>query len=936
MNFSAMAAAVSVTVAILLWGLSLALPVDEDGGKCVDLFEQASQARATASRNGIPMALPVIASKLFTPALKDGVVPRSRLARLLRQGAASKLTLLSAPAGFGKTTLLAAWLNEPSVDDHHVAWLSLDPSDSDPPAFWTSVMATLNPAIPCLDSGLLEQLASSPASAERMLTTLLNALAAVTHEVWLMLDDYHLANGREIGKGMAFLVEHLPPQVHITISTRADPDLPLSRWRARGELLEIRAADLRFTPDETTEYFNALPGLALGTEEAAVLFQRTEGWIAALQLAGLSLQNRTDVAGFIARFGGDDRYVLDYLLEEVLAQQPEPIRHFLFHTAILDRLTGPLCDALTCEAGGSGMLAALERANLFLVPLDDRREWYRYHHLFADVLRVRLTSEQPEQVPLLHQRASRWFEGMGMEADAIRHALAATDFDRAAHLMELAATRIRRNRQDAVFLGWLKELPENVIRRSPVLLVFQSFGLMALGRLDDVEPLLQQAERAMASGPGPDGAHPPWAGVEEFRTLPATIEIYRTSLAQSRGDDTGTVRHAQRALALAGPNDHLTLGAASGFLGLAAWARGDVSTALQSFTQAVASLHAAGNLIDELGSTAVLADLWLVAGRPGKARQLLLHALNTALAQGVSAERATAELHVALGELDCEAGDHAGARQHLEAATALQEHAPLNESRYRWFVASAMLARAEGKPEQALDLLERAEPLYRRGFFPDVRPIPALKARIWISRGRLLDAGDWAREQGITATDRATYSNEFNHLTLVRLLIAQHRAQPASGAAGQAQALLEPLLDAAKAAGRAGSLMEIRMLLALAHEAQGHRSAAREELARAFAETPEPEAQVLLFRNEGFPLAGLLEAGHTPKSHAPPSSIGMLNERERQVLRLLGGGLSGPQIAGELFISYNTLRTHTKHIFTKLEVADRRAAVRRARELGLI
>ncbi|WP_160320832.1 LuxR C-terminal-related transcriptional regulator [Arthrobacter alpinus] len=748
---------------------------------------------------------------------------------------------------------------------------------------------------------------------------------------------------------MTFLLEHLPPLVHVVISTRADPILQLSRLRARGELVEVRAADLRFTPEETAEYFRGVPGVDLDKVDVDALSQRTEGWIAALQLAGVSLRGRSDVAEFIARFAGDDRYILDYLLEEVLAQQPAEIRSFLLHSAILDQLSGPLCDAvLGTSAASSGMrgdnmLAVLERENLFLIPLDEKRRWYRYHLLFAEMLHARLLSEEPELMPLLHGRASLWFAEQGMPSEAIGHALAARNFDRAAHLMEMAAPQIRRDRSDALFQGWLKDLPRESVRRSPVLTVFQACNLMTAGKLDDVEPYLQEAERTIAAAP--IGAESPWAEVAEFQRLPATIAIYRASMAQARGDDAGTVEYAQQALALARPGDHLTRGAASGFLGLSAWARGDISTALSTFTASVASLRAADNVIDELGGTVVLADLWRSAARPTKARQLLHSALKTAQTQGLPVARAMAELHVALSELDCESGDLDSARLHIETAAGLQEHAPLTESRYRWFVASALLAWAEGAPERALDLLEQAEPLYRRGFFPNVRPIPALRARIYISQGKLLDAGDWAHDQGVTVTDQPNFPNEFDHLTLVRLLVAQHRAQPHSGAAAQAQALLEKHLVSATESGRTGSLIEIRLLLALVHEAQGQPSKAREFVDQVIAEAPEADAYLWLLRTEGkvwtegsgrTPMAGRREGANPPERQDPASNISVLSERERQVLRLLGGELSGPQIARELFISYNTLRSHTKHIFTKLGVTDRRAAVRLARESGLI
>jgi LuxR family maltose regulon positive regulatory protein len=417
---------------------------------------------------------------------------------------------------------------------------------------------------------------------------------------------------------------------------------------------------------------------------------------------------------------------------------------------------------------------------------------------------------------------------------------------------------------------------------------------------------------------------------------------------------------AQHALDLAGSDDHLARGAAAGFLGLAAWTRGDLKAALQTFTQAVASQHASGNLVDALGSTVVLADMWLAAGRPGKARRLYEEALHLARTRGAAVARATADLHVGLGGIDCEAGDFAGAGRHLKAAADFLEHAPMTESRHRWFVARALMARAQGRQDEACVLLDHAEQLYRRGFFPDVRPIAAARARIWIAQGKLTAAAGWAHDRGLSVSDEASYQREFEHLTLVRLRIAQHRADPGAGSADDIRGLLDRLLDAAETSGRAGSTVEIRVLLALAHDAHGRRHQARETLGQALAEAPEPGEYIQLFLAEGVPMLELLRdasrhgiarsradrllglgtsaAGGLPApAQGPPSSAaGKLSERELQVLRLLDSELSGPQIADQLFISHNTLRTHTKHIFTKLEVTSRRAAVRQAHDRGLM
>ena len=865
-----------------------------------------------------------------------------------------RLTLVSAPAGFGKTTLLADWLGGTPADGRSVAWLSLEAADDDPASFWTYVVTALQGAVPGLGSTALELISSSPLPTDLVLTTLLNELAAAPGEVWLVLDDYHLVDNHGLGHGMTFLLEHLPPQVHVVLSTRADPDLPLARWRVGGELAEIRAADLRFAPDEAAAYLNEATGLHLDARDVAVLEERTEGWIAALQLAALSIRGRDDVSSFIARFAGNDRYLVDYLVEEVLQHQPAPVREFLLHTAILDRLSGPLCDAVTGRADGSQLIETLERANLFIVALDDQREWYRYHHLFADVLRVRMLNEQPEQVPLLHQRASQWYERHDLTDESIRHALAARDFNRAAHLMELAVSGIRRHRREAMMHGWLRALPAGTVRRSPVLSLFYGSMLMASGDLSGVEPWLADAERALAAVP--EGTALPWAETDDLRTLPSTIAMYRAALAQARGDAAGTAEHAQRALDLAGAGDHLARGGAAGFLGFAAWARGDVSTALETFTQAVASLHEAGSLVDELSGTVVLADLWLAAGRPSRARRLCTQALELAEAHGARVARATAELHVGLSEIDVEAGDLESAERHLEAAAALADRAGMNEGCYRRFVAMGLLARATGDPEGAIQRLDQAEQAYRPGFYPAVRPIAAIRARIWIANGRLSEAADWARERGVSATDDARYLSEFDHLTVVRLLLARHRAHQDTSALDAVSGLLDRLYAAAETAQRAGSLLEIRLLRALAYDALGNRSRAMESLTQAFVLAPEPESYVRLFLDEGVPVIELLreaqqqgvaddhprrlltlggaEAG-AGQSRAPRTAD-PLSERELQVLRLLDTELTGPQIARELFVSHNTVRSHTKHIFTKLDVTSRRAAVRRARERGLI
>ncbi|WP_219816642.1 LuxR C-terminal-related transcriptional regulator [Arthrobacter sp. ZGTC131] len=726
-------------------------------------------------------------------------------------------------------------------------------------------------------------------------------------------------------------------------------------------MTELRAADLRFSAQEAGAFLNECMGLSLSAEHISALEARTEGWAAGLQLAALSLRGHADVPGFIDAFTGSNRFILDYLVEEVLQRQPDHVRSFLMRTAILDRLSGPLCDAVTAQGGSSAVLNHLERANLFVVPLDDRRQWYRYHHLFAEVLRARASHEEPELQKPLHRRASEWYQHHDLLEDALKHALAARDVERAGALLEAVLPAIRRSRHDATLRGWLSALPDHIVRGNPVLSVFYAWLMLTSGDLDAVEERLQDAERGLAeaSRDGERTRNLPGglkAESEEFRALPVTIAVYRAALAQAAGDVTGTAAHARRALELCGPGDHLSRAAAAGFLGLAAWARGDLDTAVPTFAEVAPNLHGAGNIADELASTMVLADMWMARGSLTEARRLLEQALTAADSAGIASGPPTADLHVGISALYCESGAPAAARAHLESGITLGEAASLPENLYRRFVVMARLQYLSGDPGRALELLEEAERRYLRGFFPDVRPIPAMKARIWIGQGALREASDWARARRLSAGDELTYLREFEHLTLARLLIAEQEADP-NGSLGGAFDLLERLLQAAQASGRGGSVNEILVLKAKAYQVQGRVGLALEALEQALIRT-EAEGHVRLFLDEGAPMIALLHKAAAERicpsfvSHllhaantgetvpaTPRGTDGMpvqLSERELQVLRLLDSSLSGPEVARQLFVSLNTLRTHTRHIFEKLQVNSRAEAVRRAREHGVL
>jgi LuxR family maltose regulon positive regulatory protein len=902
------------------------------------------------------VAGPLLETKLYRPIGRRDLVSRPRLIERLNWGCGSRLTLVSAPAGFGKTTLLTAWLaDSPAVpnEERCVAWLSLDGGDNDPGLFWTYVIAALASVVPGFGAscGALLEPPQRPPTRD-MLTSLLNELTGLRRDVVLVLDDYHVIDSREVEDGMAFLLDHLPPLLHVVIASRADPALPLPRLRARGDLVEVRAADLRFTEEEASAYLTDGLALPLTRQDVATLTGRTEGWIAALQLAALSLQGRDDVTGFLAAFAGDDRYIVDYLVEEVLQRQPEQVSGFLLRTSILDRLNGSLCDALTGDSDGRSTLETLDRANLFLVPLDDRRRWYRYHHLFADVLRARLLDERPDEVPDLHRRASGWYAGHGEPDAAVQHALAAEDLPLAAELVELAIPGLLRERREATLRGWFEQLPVELFRRRPVLSMGYVAALLAMGQVEGVELRLRDAERWL----GADAtAAPVVADEEEYRRLPASVAVYRAALALVLGDAVTTVAYAERALNLLEEDDHVRRGAAAALLGLASWGRGDLDRAYDAYADCSASLRRAGNLADVLGCATTLADIRITQGRLQDARLIYDGALRLADQHRGPVLRGTADIHVGISGIARERGNLADATEHLLLSQELGERAEMPRYQYRWRVAMAGIREAEGDLAGALELLDESERVYVADFAPDVRPIAASRVRVWLAQGRLADAVEWARRTGLSVNDELSYLHEFEHVTLARVLLARSRRERAVEPLHDAVGLLDRLLAAADAGGRTGTVLEILVLQAVAHQQCGNVQSALASLERALT-LAEPEGHVRLFLDEGRAMAVLLKAAAdrglapqyverllgTPgtkdralRTEAWPVLPEPLSEREREVLHLLQTDLSGPQIARELVVSLNTVRTHTRNIYAKLGVTSRRAAVRRAEELDL-
>ena len=927
------------------------------------------------------MSTPILATKLYLPRLRPNVVSRPRLLERLNEGLHRNLTLISAPAGFGKTTLVSAWVEG---IERPTAWLSLDEGENDPARFLAYLVAALQTIAANIGEGVLGMLQSSqPPPTEAILTALLNEITTLPDNFVLVLDDYHVIDAKAVDIALTYLVEHLPPQMHLVIATREDPQLPLARLRARSHLTELRAADLRFTASEAAEFLNQVMGLSLSAEDIAALEDRTEGWIAGLQLAALSMQGHQDVPGFIRAFAGDHRYIVDYLVEEVLQRQPAPVRSFLLQTSILDRLHGPLCDAVTGQEEGNARLEALERGNFFVVPLDDTRHWYRYHHLFAEVLSAHLLAEQPDQVATLHRRASAWYEQHGSVADAIRHALAAFDFGRAADLVELAVPAMARSRQEATVLGWLKALPDELVRARPVLSVHYAGALLLHGELEGVEARLRDAEQWLDTKTDRgELALAPSAGMvvvdeAEFRGLPGMIAVYRAAIALALGNVADTMKYARRALDLVPEDDHHRRGSAAGFLGLAYWTSGDLEAAHRSYAECMALVQRSGHISDAIGCSIALADIRISQGRLREAMSTYERGLQLATEQSAPVLRGAADMHVGMSELHRERDDLHAATQLLLRSKELGELAGLPQNRYRWCVAMARIRKAEGDLDGALDLLHEAERLYVSDFFPYVRPIAAWMTRVWVAQGKLAEALDWAREQGLSVSDDLSYLREFEHITLVRVLLARYTSERAEHSMLEAMGLLERLLHAAEEGERTGSIIEILVLQALAHQMQGDISAALVPLERALT-LAEPEGYVRIFVDEGPPMAVLLASLHeharkrpraaltnvplayierllallrgervqegispaaTSSASAPApaqSLLDPLTERELEVLRLIAAGLSNRAIAARLVLALSTVKSYVNTIYGKLQVESRTQAVARARALHLL
>jgi LuxR family maltose regulon positive regulatory protein len=885
------------------------------------------------------METTLLQTKLFVPPARAERVSRPRLAERLDAGSRGKLTLVSAPAGFGKTTLVGEWVGQL---DRPVAWLSLDESDNDPTRFLTYFVAALQTVQADIGKGALSALQSpQPPPVEAVLTGLINEISAIPNRIVFVLDDYHLVNAQSIHDALAFLLRRLPPQLHLIITTREDPPLQLARLRARGQLIELRATDLCFTSSEAVEFLNRVMGLDLSPQDVAALETRTEGWIAGLQLAAVSMQGRTDTSSFIESFTGSHRHVLDYLVEEVLEQQSESVQTFLLQTSILDRLTGPLCDAVrfgeaetrTGQDTGQAILEYLDQANLFVVPLDNERRWYRYHHLFADLLRQQMRQIDPEQVPNLHNLASAWYEAKGMLVDAFYHATAAGDIERAARLIEGEKLPVHLRSVVTPILAWLESLPKTMLDAYPSLWVERARMLLALGQTAAVEENLQAAEASLAAAT----YLPEDEWDEESRDLLGQMASLRATVAfsQHRADDI--LIQSRRALQYLHSNNLYYRASTSYKMGYAYQLQGDRAAAKQAYVEALSTSQKSGSILIQLLASGAVGEMEAAATQLFQAAETFQNVLNLFADQPLPIASAS---HLGLARIFYEWNELDKAQKHGEQALELARQYESNVDvpiSCQVILVRIMLAR--GDTTGALKLLAQADRVVREKNF--VLRVPEVTAA-WVEA--FLRQGDIAAAVELTRTCDVPLSE-------ARVYLAQ-------GDAPAVLAILGPLREQMEAKNWIDEQLKVMALQAVAYQVSGDNALAFHVL-REVLSLAEPGGYIRTFVDEGPPMGQLLyealsrgiapdyvqrllsafpiaEPEPVPSSAANDELIEPLSERELEVVHLIAEGLTNPEIAARLFLSPHTVKAHARNIYGKLNVHNRTQAVARARALGIL
>ena len=873
----------------------------------------------------------ILPTKFFAPPLHPGWILRGRLIELLAISNQHKLTLVSAPAGYGKTTLISSWLHETNIPS---TWLSLDEGDNDPIRFIQYFITSFQKLIPDLGMDLPGMLnVAQPPSFDVLINLLINETTRQTDPFIIVLDDFHVITSQPVLDMVLFLIERMPPNMHLVLLSRTDPPFPLSRLRVRNQLIDIRADQLRFTRDEMAIFLNEIMRLKISAEDLAAIEVRTEGWIAGLQLAALSMQNCQDIHGFISAFTGSHYYVMDYLVEEVLKLQPPNISTFLLQTSILKRLCGPLCEAVigsdpTCPGEGQTTLETLEQMNLFLIPLDEERHWYRYHHLFSDVLHKRLEHQYPHLLPELHRRASIWYEKNGFISEAIQYALEAGDQNRAAQLIEQNGCYLLMSGEVSTLLNWTSAI-EFQSRDHPWLAIQKAWAQALTGSLDQVESTLQDPEQLLSS-------------VEpsvEVRTMQGTIAAARAHCANSRGNTKLAAEHAQKALQLLPDCSSISRSIRSlttSILGDASWVNGNLEEAKRAFSEAIRIGKEADNLHMVIIANTNIADILMEQGQLHRAAYTYNQTLQIAVRPDGQRSPLAARIFVGMGKLAYEQNRLDEAEENLLQCLDLSRiWRDVGQQAYAYAI-QARLEQARSKPEQALKAMRDAELLTNeRPLSPHWSiQVRSELARIWIAQGNLDKLNQRIEKRGITINDEIPYQRESEYVILLRVLLTQ-------GDHDAAILLLNRLLEKAEATGQRRLVIGMLILKALALQGKKETEQALAFLDKALS-LAQPEGYVRSFLDEGEDMTRLLcqakarqiGSGYAAEllslignTNMTQPSMQVLNEpltsREVEVLKLIKTGYSNQAIAEELFISIPTVKRHISNIYSKLGVDSR-------------
>jgi LuxR family transcriptional regulator, maltose regulon positive regulatory protein len=883
----------------------------------------------------------LLITKLYVPPPCQILVPRPRLSIALSKALISSLTLVSAPAGYGKTTLVSSWLRENDVAS---AWLSLDDGDNDPIRFLQYFIITLQKLISEIQLDLLSVIrGTQPDPFEALLNIIINQIAGHETPLILVLDDFHTIHAQPVLGIITYLLDHIPPQLHLILITRADPPLLLSRLRVRGQLVDIRENHLRFTRDEITSFLNEVMGLKLTDDAITALEAKTEGWIAGLQLAALSMQGSKDIPGFISAFTGSHHYVMEYLVEEVLKLQPEKVEAFLLQTSILDHMCGPLCEAVVeADTDGQAMLEALEGMNLFTIPLDDERRWYRYHHLLADVLRKRLEHQFPHLRPGLHQRASQWYEQNGLIPDAIRHSLTAGDQDRAIQLIEQNGCLLLIRGELSTLPHWIKAVEPSALTR-PWMYIFKAWLFALTGCPDRVEEMLQIAEKLISS-------LEPDAGIKVMQGAIATARAYRTNL---EGETDQAASFARQALEYLPDIDLVSRSlrtVATSLLGDACSMNGELEQARQAYMEARQIGQAAGDIHLVIVANSNLANILIEQGLLHQAARIYSDTLQMATRPDGQKLVIAGRVYLELSQVSYEWNNLETAIEQVYQGLALCRQWGNLDLQTVGSVMLARLEQAQSRPTAARDAMYVAEKLANEHhllprYFIWVK---YTLARLWIAQGDLEEASRIVQESGITIDDEILYLREPEYLVLLRLLLAQ-------GDYDAALTLSKRLLQKAEASKRMGRMIEVLVLQALIYQGRKELDQALAVLNKALSRI-KSERYIRTFLDEGEPMARLLHLarsrqieteyathllsiiGEDTGTTRPGSQslIEPLTLREVEVLKLIEAGCTNQDIADRLVISIPTVKRHISNIYAKLGVKSRTQAVAIGKELRLV